>query len=306
MYEEHDYSPDELEHMLNNELFMNIQGVGIHGGEPFLKNDLVDYVQVVIKTLPKLKKLEFTSNGYFTKNMVNMLIKIKQLCCQFNIKIILSLSLDAIGELHDFVRGKRGAFSQIQETCDILLRRPDLYYDSISFICTLTKYNIYNVNEVEFWAVNKGINVSYDVAVENGRLCNQDKYTDFTIFNDPLALKMAQEFFLRKYYETLSHRYFCMYYYLLHGERIAQCDFQYNTALTLTPGRQLVYCTAYYKELGDAYICDAKEIFYDNLDYKNYLCEKKCPSCSHWMGSLSRKGFLLYCKNILNRKKMFY
>jgi hypothetical protein len=285
---------------------VNIQGVGIHGGEPFMKNNLVEYVQVIIKALPKLKRLEFTTNGYFTKNIVDMLIKIKQLCYQADIILGFSLSLDAIGELHNFIRGNKEAFSKIEETCEILLQNPSLYYDHINLICTLTKYNIYNINEVEFWAAEKGINVSYDIAVENGRLCNADKYADFTIFGDPLAVKMAQEFFLKKYRETVSYRYFCMYYYLLHGERLTQCDFQHNKALTLTPGRQLVYCTAYYKELGDAYISDAKKIFYENLDYKDYLCNEKCSFCSHWMSSLSRKGFFLYFKDILGRKKMFY
>jgi sulfatase maturation enzyme AslB (radical SAM superfamily) len=214
MYNEPDYTPEELEHILNNELFMNIQSVGIHGGEPFLKSNLVDYVEVIIKVLPKLKILEFTSNGYFTENIINMLSKIKQLCNQSNIKLMFSVSLDAVGKLQDFIRGKRESFSQIQKTCEVLLQNPIRYYDHFHFICTLTKYNIYNVNEVELYGVEKGINVIYDIAVENGRLRNADKYSDFTIFSDPLAVKMTQEFFLRnivKHYLTNISAYIIFY-----------------------------------------------------------------------------------------------
>jgi len=247
-----DFTPSELDHITKNALFGRIETVGIHGGEPFTKTNLMEYVDILIKNMPRLKRLEFTSNGYFTKNILSTMKEIKQQCGQRGIEVFLGLSLDAVGDLHDFIRGQEGVFDRISETCVKLLENRAAYCDGLSLICTINKHNVYSLNEVETWAAWKGIPVSYDFAVENGRLLNTDRYDDFTIFNDPLARKMTVEFFYQKYRETLSPKYFSLYYFLVYKKRLGECIFKNGGGFTLTPGKQIVYCTDTYRELGDA------------------------------------------------------
>jgi hypothetical protein len=82
--------------------------------------------------------------------------------------------------------------------------------------------------------------------------------------------------------------------------------FQINEGLTLTPGNNLVYCTTFNKELGDALKKPADEIFYENLEYKKQIFFEKCPLCSHWMTSFNRQGFFQYMKELFNCWKIFH
>jgi len=301
-----DFSPAELESILWDRLFQSISSAGVNGGEPFIKNDLLDYVAVLTRTLPELKNLHFISNGYFTENMTESLPLIKQMCHERGISVTLQLSVDGIGKLQDFTRGNKNAFSHLEETCDALLKSPDKYYDNISFVCTITKHNVYNLYEVETWAREKGVLVNYNIATIHERVFNAGKFEDFTIFNDDLARRMAAEFFYMKFVETRLQKYFALYYYIARRKRVGQCDYRYNTGVTLTPDRQLAYCATYSKELGDALMTSASELFYGNLEYRRRLCTEKCDACSHYMNTLNREGFFLYVSEFVNRRRLFY
>lgn len=69
-----DFTYKELEKILHDKLFSRVKAVGINGGEPFLKEDLLQCIQVMLKELPHLKNIYFISNGYFTDSMCEKLI----------------------------------------------------------------------------------------------------------------------------------------------------------------------------------------------------------------------------------------
>jgi hypothetical protein len=301
-----DFTTSELESILKNKLFKKIKHVGVNGGEPFIKDNLVDYIQVLLRTLTKLQYIHIITNGYFSKNIINMLPRIKKICNMRGVKLTLALSVDAVDGLQDFVRGKKDAFVHIEQTCNDLLMSPELYYDHISVICTITKYNVYNLNEVEAWAGRKGIQVNYNIATIHERVYNFDKYDNFTIFNDPLALGMAAEFFYEKYCKTNLQKYFCLYYYVLYKERLSNCNYQYNAGVTLTPNKYLAYCATFSKELGDAYINPADEMYYGHINYRKQLCRERCRTCSHYSNSLHSKGFFIYINDIINRYRRYH
>jgi hypothetical protein len=238
--------------------------------------------------------------------MIDTLPQIKQACNAHGVKLTLALSVDAVGKLQDFVRGKKDAFAHLEQTCNALLSAPKLYYDEISFICTITKHNVYNLNEVEAWAGRKNIPVNYNIATVHKRVYNFDKYEDFTIFNDVLAEKMAAEFFYKLYCETNSPKYFCLYYYVLYRKRLSQCNYQYNAGVTLTPNKQLAYCATFSKEIGNAYTSHADELYYSHINYREQLCKEKCLSCSHYSNNLCAGTFFIYIKDIINRYRRYH
>jgi MoaA/NifB/PqqE/SkfB family radical SAM enzyme len=301
-----DFTPSELEVILANKLFKKIKHVGVNGGEPFLKDNLIEYIQVLVRTLSDLQYIYIISNGYFSQNMFNVLPYIKHICNTHGIKVSLALSVDAVGGLQDFVRGKKNAFDHIEQTCSTLLMDPEKYYDHIDIICTITKHNVYNLREIEAWAERKGIQVNYNIATVHERVYNFDKYSDFSIFNAPLSLSMAMEFFYEKFRETSSQKYFCLYYYTLYKKRLAHCNYRYNTGVTLTPNKQLAYCATFSKELGDAYAHSADELYYDHINYRKQLCREKCSSCSHYSSVLNGNSFFVYINDVINQYRRWH
>lgn len=45
-----DFSSEELSQIISDKLFQNVTGIGLNGGEPFLKKDLVECVEVITQT----------------------------------------------------------------------------------------------------------------------------------------------------------------------------------------------------------------------------------------------------------------
>lgn len=296
------FSAQELGKILEDKLFMHVKHVGVNGGEPFIKNDIIDYFQVIMASMPELKTLNIISNGYFTENTLKVLSELKKLCDEKNIRINLSISIDAVGELQDFHRGKKGAFQHAERTCKEILRQKECYVHSLDVICTITKYNIANINEILVWSENNQIEVEYNIATYNKRIDNRDRVADFSVLNDEQAKMLAMEFFYCQYKKTRKEKYYALYLYLRDGKRYADCPCKRNEWITLTPDCQMGFCATYSKVLGSALEKSAYEIVHDNLDYLENILEKHCDTCSHYMYNLDKEGLrFLYQEQLRDR-----
>lgn len=293
------FTPKELATILQDELFKNVKSVGLNGGEPFLRDDLVECIETIVDKIPSLKEFYFISNGYFTDKILGKLSDIKKLCDKKEIKVNISISVDGIGDMQDFMRGRKGAWDNALQTMQKIKEDKNSYCDYLNVICTITKYNIYRIEEVECWAKKIGIDVAYNVATENVRIDNYEKLEDFTIYNDEEARRMTMEFFYKKAMTENSMRYFAIYLFVKDHKRYASCDCASKGWVTLTPDSQIGYCATHSKNLGNAQEESAYQIFQRNTPYLNELKTEKCEGCSHYMYGLNHEGLRMYYKDKL-------
>lgn len=292
-----DFSAEELDAIFQDELFSEVSTVGINGGEPFLKRDLIECVNVMINRLPKLNTINIISNGFFTDLVLDKTKKLYECCKNNGISLNLSLSLDGINDMQDFHRGHIGSFKNICKTIDQL--RNEKCYDGLQMICTITRYNIFRINEVETWAKENGLKVLYNIATENVRIANEERVDNFSLFSDEKARMMAQEFFYHLFSETRSERYYAIYLFLNRRVRYADCPHQYNKWITLTPNGQVSFCATHSKELGNCLDQSAYTIVKNNISYLQALCNEKCETCSHYIQSLNEAGLKEMHKDII-------
>lgn len=285
-----EFTAEELGAILEDKLFDEVEYIGLNGGEPFLKNDILECVEQMLKKCKKLKGINIISNGYYTERILNILQEMKIKCQSSNVKLNLSLSIDGINDMQDFHRGAPRAFLNVKNTVEAILADLPKYVDSLGGICTITRFNIERINEVDEWAKKIGINMSYNLATENVRIENQDRVEKFSVFSDMHAKMLASEFFYSKFLETYRENYFGLFLFLEEGRRYAKCPCQYNEWVTLTPNCQIGYCATYSKELGSALDNSAYDIFNDNTYYLDKVREEHCSTCSHYMGELNWKG----------------
>lgn len=296
-----DFSSEQLGIILSDKLFSKVEAVGINGGEPFLKHDLVDCVKQMVTNLPNLKEFHIISNGYFTETILTKLKEIKQIAEENSIKVNLAISIDGIDDMQDFHRGRVNAFKNANETIEMIQDNYSVYVDYMNVICTITKYNIYRINEVEAWAENHNIDVAYNLATENVRIENEDRVDDFSVFSDDVARSLAEEFFYKKYLETDSEKYFGLYLYLNEKCRYAECPCMQNEWITLTPDTQIGFCATHSKNLGSALEQSSYEIVQKNIGYLKEIRCKYCNGCSHYMYRLSAKGLIRLYKDKMRR-----
>ena len=86
-----------------------INTINITGGEPFLRNDIVQIVKILQK---KSKRIVISTNGFLTKQIVEQVRKMP--------KVGVRVSIDGINEIHDKLRGIKGGFNKAIKTIKLL------------------------------------------------------------------------------------------------------------------------------------------------------------------------------------------
>ena len=101
-----------------------IDAIRISGGEPFLRSDLAEIINIIDK-VSKPKVIHITTNGFLTKKITETVSKIKNPS-----KIHIKISIDGIGEKHDKIRGIPGAYDNAIATIKDLaeLRKEKKFY----------------------------------------------------------------------------------------------------------------------------------------------------------------------------------
>ena len=85
--------------------FPEVVRLNITGGEPFIKEDLSDILDVMKK---KAKRIVVSSNGLLTKRILEVMNRHRD--------VGIRLSVDGIGETHDQIRGVKGIHQKALET----------------------------------------------------------------------------------------------------------------------------------------------------------------------------------------------
>jgi radical SAM protein with 4Fe4S-binding SPASM domain len=130
-------------------------GIALMGGEPFLRNDWYDVAKAIKRNR---MKLTIVSNGLQIKDKIS---KLKQL----NVDCV-SLSLDgASPQIHDYIRGVKGAFKKVLNSIRLLQKESI----PISLITTVSKINLKELSRIRDLLLNRNIAWQIQMAIPIGR-----------------------------------------------------------------------------------------------------------------------------------------
>ncbi|MEO0301801.1 MAG: radical SAM protein [candidate division WOR-3 bacterium] len=118
--------------------------INISGGEPFMRED---FDRIIVTLINKLKPniITISTNGTLPQKVKKDLIYIFK-NCKCKLKVIVNISLDAIGKEHDELRGFKGNFKLAIQTLNVLkqLKRE---YNNLYF-GTNTLITIFNIDKI--------------------------------------------------------------------------------------------------------------------------------------------------------------
>ncbi|MFH1367312.1 MAG: radical SAM protein, partial [Patescibacteria group bacterium] len=118
----------------------NARNINITGGEPFLREDIVEVVRVIVRQCPEAKII-ISTNGFspsLIKKRLQEILRLKR-------DIGLAVSLDGFGRVHEELRGFPGGFSLALET--IRLSR-ELGIKDVKIAFTLTDSNFKQLKKI--------------------------------------------------------------------------------------------------------------------------------------------------------------
>ncbi len=98
----------------------DLRELDLTGGEPFLRDDLLDLLDAVValrrRSLPRLRTVAITTNALLTDRVARTVEEAAPRRGSAALDLVLACGVDAAGPLHDEVRGVPGAWERVQAT----------------------------------------------------------------------------------------------------------------------------------------------------------------------------------------------
>jgi MoaA/NifB/PqqE/SkfB family radical SAM enzyme len=182
-------SRSEIIDLLSRPLFSELVELDLTGGEPHLRDDLVDIVlgaaELKKSSLHKLRSIIIASNGLMPPKIISNSQRILEGLKDTNIDLISVASIDGIGETHDKIRGTKGAFELATKTISGLLALRKEYPNYfIGLKTTILPQNIDMLDAILDLALeNKLFHIITPAFFTETRFRNMDKREALTLGN---------------------------------------------------------------------------------------------------------------------------
>ncbi|MGD8623346.1 MAG: radical SAM protein [Anaerolineae bacterium] len=276
--------PHQLAGILNDRLFADVEHLNINGGEPSLRHDLADLVQVAIEKLPRLRWISMSSNGLLARRLVPQVKRIARAGASADIPVSLALSLHGVADISDRVFGIPGAFEKqvaALEALQALARDGQL---RLTLHCVISEANAGHLGELLDWSRARGLPIQFALGEVRERFLNQD-VADQMVLSDQSRAGVVHFLRALSQEKRLSNPSAFRYHHLADmlqsgARRTLSCHYAMGGVILGSRG-ELYYCP-HSRVLGSGRDRPAGDVYYDaqNLDYRrSVLFRKKCPHC---------------------------
>ncbi len=143
--------------LLSSPELRGLRELDITGGEPFLRDDLPELLTWICRSKPEffpgLKTLAITSNGILTKRLLETTAEIAGPLREQGIDLVLACGMDAVGELHDQIRGLKGAWQKLSASLEGLVKLRERHPNLILGIkSTIIPDNVHELDRIAEFA----------------------------------------------------------------------------------------------------------------------------------------------------------
>ena len=192
---------DEIERIFRS--MDDLYFLNISGGEPFLREDLVEIIRLAKRYLsPNL--IHIPSNGLATNLIERRVKEILEVLSNSKTILTIKLSLDGVGERHDEIRGVKGNFIRVMKTYKRLSKLKEEYPNFHLGINTIiSKFNVDHLDEIVNYVKQlKPDSFVTEIAENRSELFNlQDDITP-----DPETYEMLIRRFMARVRDDLKYK----------------------------------------------------------------------------------------------------
>ena len=229
-----------------------LRDINLSGGEPFLRDDLAAIHASARKACPHARTI-ISTNGLLTRRIVSCVREIARI----EPAVGIAVSLDGPEELHDDMRGVRGAFKHATATVRAL---QDAGFTNIRFAFTATPINFEHIGTI--YELAQEFEVQFTCAVEHG----SEHYFHST---SPEQRMPYEE--LRRQFAPLIHSEL----HSLSPKRWARAYYMHGLVEFGSGGRRPLPCFAgrdffFMDPTGNIYVCNAAPFRMGNLSEQNF------------------------------------
>jgi MoaA/NifB/PqqE/SkfB family radical SAM enzyme len=267
--------------LLSSDLFSDLRELDITGGEPFVRNDLMNLFIGVCElkqnNLKALKSIAVTTNGFLTSRVLEYTENILQLLRDSHIGLVIVCAIDAIGEIHERIRNYKDAWFKVNETIEGLKRHREKFPDLIIGLkTTIVPINVGALEDITRYADSHGLfAIISPCIVTKARYLNYDRMQD-------LAFSQDDRGELIRFYKSQRFRW------SFHGDRLVQylrtgvmkkpCSCGFNYFFVRSTGA-VYLCPLIDASIGNIQEISIKDLFYSEQAYHIRRKIGKFPEC---------------------------
>jgi len=279
---EKELTPENLQLILSDPLFSELEYVGVSGGEPTLRCDLDEMFTVFVSSLKNLKGIGLITNALHGEQVLRSIDKVAAVCMQAGVPFNVMVSLDGIGPVHDSVRGREGNFRSAVHILRHLRDNTDI---PVSIGCTIIKENVWHVDDVLQFCRDENIYGRFRIGEFIDRLYNQDLKDQIRNFDDDERYQIALFFSKLCYsYEPaplIKSTYISIIDMISEDlPRSSGCPYRHS-AISIDCAGNILYCSPKSPKIGSCLEKSAYEIYSTNLDIRQEIIDRHCFSCIH-------------------------
>ena len=275
-------SIDEIKYIFNDRLINNnLEIINITGGEPTLRDDLVEIIKIILEKCIRLKRIDISTNGVNTRQIVDQFERILAILLPQNLKLAVSISLDGIGETYERVRGMSNIFVNVEQTIKELKELMSLYpFFSIGINMTISKLNYDAIEAVRKYVTEQGLGINFtlaaisEIGVESARVrerfeMNQEEKNKVALSLEDLSRRGAID---QRYAQFILT-------WLRTGKRNGGCAFKQGKAFLLEPNGESYLC-GNFREFRIGNILDEPlERMLRRTDNRLRRLSRRCSNC---------------------------
>ena len=270
---------------LESPILSELKELDITGGEPFLRNDIVELLQGIgrLKSthLKKLCSVAITTNGFLTDKVLKDVSAVIAPLEQVGVAMVFACGFDAVGQIHDRIRNFPGGWERLNATLQGLKtlreKHPSLV---LGLKTTVTRYNIDELDKVCRYADYHGFfAIISPYILTSNRYDNVDK-KDTLVFSKEDSQKLKQFYrsprFQWNYYRNELLSYFDT------GRMRKPCSAGFNYFLIRSTG-ELYSCPIINDPLGNIQDAPVHQLISSAGAFhfrKNILKFPECASCT--------------------------
>ena len=275
----------QLDEIFSDPVYHRIEYIILAGGEPTLRKDLPEMVEVMHKHMPRLKKLMIASNVINKASVQKQYPKIARYCADRDIRLTLGVSLDGVGEMHNQVRGVPGAFDKVMENVEFMKALQKEVPFGMSLDPTIFSMNVNEMRKLQNLADEMELPITFQFAAMADGYYNNSDLAD--VINVDKAGRRSIVDFLKRRIAELSLFDALAYYYAEIIEqaqgahkRSLPCPFA-DQGLVLNPDGSVQYCHNS-SPIGNTLETPSSELYHspENLDYRRDVIKgQTCDTC---------------------------
>jgi MoaA/NifB/PqqE/SkfB family radical SAM enzyme len=252
--------------LLSSELFADIRELDVTGGEPFIRDDLIDLFDGICelkhKNLKRLKSIIVTTNGFLTERVLTTTVEILQALQKRDLYLVVVCSLDAVGKLHNRIRNYKNGWSKVSKTIEGLVPLRDRYPNLIVGLkSTILPLNINELSKIQAYADSKGLfTIISPCIITEGRYLNPDRAEELSF--TPENIEKMIDFFSGNQFRWSFHAESLVEFFKT-GTIKKPCTCGFNYFFVHSNG-EMFLCPLIQESVGNITEKDISDLFFSN------------------------------------------